>query len=176
MSSHETKKRTKKKTTATSSSSHSKKSHSSSHHSHSYDEDDYDVDVVDDEYDDEDDDEDYLYHQHQPQQQSNDRFSAMGSTAVVSTRRSVRKSTRNVVMDDDDFSVAPSMDQDVKSVVTVGFDDVYKRGRKVCLVVDVVVVAAAAAAVFVCLFVLAAGVFLSLDTSSHSTFVRSLVG
>lgn len=36
-------------------------------------------------------------------------------------------------MDDDDFSVAPSMEQDVKSVVSVSFDDVYKRGRKLGL-------------------------------------------
>ena len=43
----------------------------------------------------------------------------------------LRKSMRNVCMDDDDFSVAPSMEQDVKSVVSVSFDDVYKRGRKV---------------------------------------------
>jgi hypothetical protein len=45
-----------------------------------------------------------------------------------------RKSIRNAsnYLDDDDFSVAPSMDQDVKSVVSVVFDDVYKRGRKVC--------------------------------------------
>jgi len=35
--------------------------------------------------------------------------------------------------DDDDFSVAPSMDQDVKSVVSVSFDDVYQRGRKLGL-------------------------------------------
>ena len=44
-----------------------------------------------------------------------------------------RKSIRNAPnhLDDDDFSVAPSMDQDVKSVVSVVFDDVYKRGRKV---------------------------------------------
>lgn len=33
-------------------------------------------------------------------------------------------------VDDDDFSVAPSMDQDVKSVISVSFDDVYQRGRK----------------------------------------------
>jgi hypothetical protein len=45
--------------------------------------------------------------------------------------RPQRKSMRNVYLDDDDFSVAPSMDQDVKSVVSVSFDDVYKRGRKV---------------------------------------------
>ena len=45
--------------------------------------------------------------------------------------RPQRKSLRNVYLDDDDFSVAPSMDQDVKSVVSVSFDDVYKRGRKV---------------------------------------------
>jgi hypothetical protein len=45
--------------------------------------------------------------------------------------RSGRKSSRTTVLDDDDFSVAPSMDQDVKSHVSVGFDDVYKRGRKV---------------------------------------------
>lgn len=44
-----------------------------------------------------------------------------------------RKSMRNNYLDDDDFSVAPSMDQDVKSVVSVSFDDVYKRGRKVCI-------------------------------------------
>lgn len=42
-----------------------------------------------------------------------------------------RKSMRNAYLDDDEFSVAPSMDQDVKSVVSVSFDDVYKRGRKV---------------------------------------------
>jgi hypothetical protein len=52
-----------------------------------------------------------------------------------------RKSIRNAAnslddvapwMDqDDDFSVAPSMDQGVKSVDSVVFDDVYKRGRKV---------------------------------------------
>ncbi len=44
-----------------------------------------------------------------------------------------RKSIRNAAngLDDDDFSVAPSMDHDVKSVVSVVFDDVYKRGRKV---------------------------------------------
>jgi hypothetical protein len=54
-----------------------------------------------------------------------------GDASVVSTRRkSTRKSARNFV-DDDEFSVAPSMDQDVKSVVSVSFDDVYARGRKV---------------------------------------------
>ena len=36
-------------------------------------------------------------------------------------------------LDDDDFSVAPSMDQDVKSVVSVNFDEVYARGRKLGL-------------------------------------------
>ena len=55
------------------------------------------------------------------------------SSTASSGRRSVRKSARNVGVDDDEFSVAPSMDQDVKSVVSVGFDDVYKRGRKVSL-------------------------------------------
>jgi len=46
-----------------------------------------------------------------------------------------RKSIRNAAkeFDDDDFSVAPSMDRDVKSVSSVVFDDVYKRGRKVSL-------------------------------------------
>ena len=54
------------------------------------------------------------------------------SKAETSTtkRKSYRKSGRNY-LDDDDFSVAPSMDQDVKSVVSVSFDDVYARGRKV---------------------------------------------
>jgi hypothetical protein len=46
-----------------------------------------------------------------------------------------RKSMRNNCLDDDDFSVAPSMQQDVKSVVSVSFDDVYKRGRKVRITV-----------------------------------------
>jgi hypothetical protein len=57
-----------------------------------------------------------------------------GDASVVSTatsrRKSTRKNARNFV-DDDEFSVAPSMDQDVKSVVSVSFDDVYARGRKV---------------------------------------------
>jgi hypothetical protein len=43
----------------------------------------------------------------------------------------MRNNARTMVYDDDDFSVAPSMDQDVKSVVSLVFDDVYKRGRKV---------------------------------------------
>ena len=50
--------------------------------------------------------------------------------ASSTKRKSYRKSGRNY-LDDDDFSVAPSMDQDVKSVVSVSFDDVYQRGRKV---------------------------------------------
>lgn len=49
------------------------------------------------------------------------------STGTGSYRSSKR------VVDDDDFSVAPSMDQDVKSVVSVSFDDVYQRGRKLGL-------------------------------------------
>jgi hypothetical protein len=50
-------------------------------------------------------------------------------TSSQSSRRSGRKSSRYI--DDDEFSVAPGMDRDVKSVVSVSFDDVYKRGRKV---------------------------------------------
>jgi hypothetical protein len=49
----------------------------------------------------------------------------------IPERKSYRKQDRRNVLDDDDFSVAPSMDQDVKSVVTACFDDVYQRGRKV---------------------------------------------
>jgi serine/threonine protein kinase len=48
-----------------------------------------------------------------------------------SSRSEHRNTSRHV--DDDDFSVAPSMDQDVKSVVSVSFDDVYQRGRKLGL-------------------------------------------
>lgn len=53
------------------------------------------------------------------------RQSRGSSSRKASSKRSV------VGPDDDEFSVAPSMDQDVKSVVSVGFDDVYQRGRKV---------------------------------------------
>ncbi|KAG7337841.1 serine/threonine protein kinase [Nitzschia inconspicua] len=70
-------------------------------------------------------------HDNQQQQQSQDAIQKNSSSARAS--RSGRKSTRTTVLDDDDFSVAPSMDQDVKSVVSVGFDDVYKRGRKLGL-------------------------------------------
>lgn len=63
---------------------------------------------------------------------SDDGSGSVGPTAFV-PRKSTRKSMRNAYLDDDDFSVAPSMDQDVKSVVSVSFDDVYKRGRKVSL-------------------------------------------
>jgi hypothetical protein len=70
----------------------------------------------------------YVRQQQQLQQQSNNNNNSNGARM---SSRSVRKSSRHTVLDDDDFSVAPSMDQDVKSVVSVGFDDVYKRGRKV---------------------------------------------
>lgn len=67
------------------------------------------------------------------------------TTTTASSSRSSRNNSKTsttstaaaaVLVEDnsntaDDFSVAPSMDQDVKSVVSVGFDDVYKRGRKV---------------------------------------------
>lgn len=47
-------------------------------------------------------------------------------------RKSYRKGlTKNQYLEDDDFSVAPGIDQDVKSVVSISFDDVYQRGRKV---------------------------------------------
>ena len=55
------------------------------------------------------------------------------SETPTSKRKSLRLTSRNY-LDNDDFSVAPSMDRDVKSVVSVGFDDVYARGRKVRLV------------------------------------------
>ena len=51
-------------------------------------------------------------------------------TPTTSKRKSLRLTSRDY-LDNDDFSVAPSMDRDVKSVVSVGFDDVYARGRKV---------------------------------------------
>jgi hypothetical protein len=51
--------------------------------------------------------------------------------SYATKRKSYRKTGKNNYLDDDDFSVAPSMDQDVKSVVSVSFDDVYARGRKV---------------------------------------------
>ena len=44
------------------------------------------------------------------------------------------KIAHHIDNDDDsvaDFSVAPGMDSDVKSVVSVNFDHVYQRGRKV---------------------------------------------
>ena len=41
--------------------------------------------------------------------------------------------TSRRIVDDDDFSVAPSMDHDVKSVVSISFDEVYQRGRKLGL-------------------------------------------
>mmetsp|Transcript_11380 Transcript_11380/g.32664 ORF Transcript_11380/g.32664 Transcript_11380/m.32664 type:complete len:1038 (-) Transcript_11380:211-3324(-) len=44
-----------------------------------------------------------------------------------------RSTNRPNVMDDDDFSVAPSMEQDVKSISSFKFDDVYARGRKLGL-------------------------------------------
>lgn len=47
------------------------------------------------------------------------------------TRKNAYRKGRHQYLDDDEFSVAPSMDQDVKSVVSVCFDDVYQRGRKV---------------------------------------------
>jgi calcium/calmodulin-dependent protein kinase I len=50
-----------------------------------------------------------------------------------SSSRSDRMVRKPRYVDDDDFSVAPSMDQDVKSVVSVSFDDVYQRGRKLGL-------------------------------------------
>ena len=53
------------------------------------------------------------------------------SAVYESGRKSSNKQRFNPC-DDDDFSVAPSMDQDVKSVVSVSFDEVYARGRKVC--------------------------------------------
>jgi hypothetical protein len=56
--------------------------------------------------------------------------SSDASSVSTTRRKTSRKSARNFV-DDDEFSVAPSMDQDVKSVVTASFDDVYARGRKV---------------------------------------------
>jgi hypothetical protein len=58
-----------------------------------------------------------------PKSRNNNRFNSE-PTANKSPGRSSR-------FDDDDFSVAPSMDQDVKSVLSVGFDEVYARGRKV---------------------------------------------
>jgi hypothetical protein len=51
--------------------------------------------------------------------------------AYATKRKSYRKTGKNNYLDDDDFSVAPSMDQGVKSVVAATFDDVYARGRKV---------------------------------------------
>jgi hypothetical protein len=60
---------------------------------------------------------------------SNSASLAAIGTSSQSSRRSGRMSSRYV--DDDEFSVAPGMDRDVKSVVSVSFDDVYKRGRKV---------------------------------------------
>lgn len=58
-----------------------------------------------------------------PKSRNNNRFSSE-PTANKSPGRTSR-------FDDDDFSVAPSMDQNVKSVVSVSFDEVYARGRKV---------------------------------------------
>ena len=58
-----------------------------------------------------------------PKSRNNNRFNSE-PTANKSPGRSSR-------FDDDDFSVAPSMDQNVKSVLSVGFDEVYARGRKV---------------------------------------------
>jgi hypothetical protein len=58
-----------------------------------------------------------------PKSRNNNRFNSE-PTANKSPGRGSR-------FDDDDFSVAPSMDQDVKSVLSVGFDEVYARGRKV---------------------------------------------
>jgi hypothetical protein len=37
-------------------------------------------------------------------------------------------------LDDDDFSVAPSLDVAMRNVVAHKFDQVYKRGRKVCII------------------------------------------
>jgi hypothetical protein len=53
------------------------------------------------------------------------------ASSVSTTRRKTSRKTARNFVDDDEFSVAPSMDQDVKSVVTASFDDVYARGRKV---------------------------------------------
>ena len=50
-----------------------------------------------------------------------------------SPKKSGNNTKRINPLDDDDFSVAPSMDQDVKSVVSVNFDEVYARGRKLGL-------------------------------------------
>ena len=53
------------------------------------------------------------------------------------------KIAHHIDNDDDsvaDFSVAPGMDSDVKSVVSVNFDHVYQRGRKVSVFFHRVVV------------------------------------
>eukprot|EP00980_Cylindrotheca_fusiformis_P001370 scaffold344_cov130-Cylindrotheca_fusiformis.AAC.1 len=59
--------------------------------------------------------------------------SSSSSKAKDGSGRSERMIRKQRYVDDDDFSVAPSMDQDVKSVVSVSFDDVYQRGRKLGL-------------------------------------------
>eukprot|EP00934_Nitzschia_sp_Nitz4_P002244 Nitzschia sp. Nitz4//scaffold89_size161592//6593//10007//NITZ4_002359-RA/size161592-snap-gene-0.130-mRNA-1//1//CDS//3329559559//2244//frame0 len=58
----------------------------------------------------------------------------MRSGGGYNSRRTGRKSIRNTIQDvDDDLSVAPGIEQAVKSVDSYCFDDVYKRGRKLGL-------------------------------------------